>query len=168
MARPRTHKAREAARALLQDQGLTTPPVNVERLAKNLGALVRQSAFKGDLSGMSFIKNGTPVIGVNTLHHANRQRFTIAHELAHIVLHRDQLASEVHILNRDALTETGTDPFEIEANAFASELLMPEVWIKLEAGPRWDVHDDRLVTRLATKFGVSTVAIQNRLTTLSR
>jgi Zn-dependent peptidase ImmA (M78 family) len=167
VARARTLKAREAAQTLLREHGLAGPPVKLERLAKALKVVIQYQAFGGDLSGVSFVKNGVPVIGVNALHHVNRQRFTIAHELAHIVLHRDELTSEVHVLNRDAVTETGTDPFEVEANAFASELLMPEAWIRAEAGPRWDVHDDELITRLAKRFGVSTLALQNRLSGLT-
>lgn len=167
MARARTSKAREAAQALLREQGLTAPPVNVDRVARRLGLVVQYRPFNGDLSGMSFVKEGVPVIGVNALHHVNRQRFTLAHELAHVLLHRDELASEVHVLNRDAVTETGTDPFEVEANAFASELLMPELWVRAEIGPRWDVHDDELITRLAKRFGVSTLAVQNRLSALA-
>ena len=30
---------------------------------------------------------GTVMIGVNSLHHLHRQRFTIAHECGHLVLH---------------------------------------------------------------------------------
>ena len=92
---------------------------------------MRFSPFDDELSGMVYIKEGTPIIGVNSLHHPNRQRFTIAHELGHLELHRPMITSSVHVdknfpaLMRDPRTATGTERIEIDANRFAAELLMP-------------------------------------------
>src|SRR5690349_8581128 len=111
--------AREKARQLLSQHGVQSAPVPVERIAKSLDVQIQYSPFDGDLSGMAFVKDGIPIIGVNSLHHPNRQRFTLAHELAHIQLHRSQIEAAVHVdkgsLRRDALAATGTDPTEIEA-----------------------------------------------------
>lgn len=64
-------------------------------------------------------------IGVNKHHHKNRQMFSIAHEYAHYLLHRDKIDDmEVgeQILHRNA----DKNPIEKQANNFAAELLMPE------------------------------------------
>ena len=90
-------EARESARALVNKLGLKAPPVPVEKLAKALGARVEYTPFDDELSGMAFVRDGKPVIGVNSNHHPNRQRFTIAHELAHVVLHRSKLEATVLI-----------------------------------------------------------------------
>ena len=85
---------------------------------------------------MIYIKDGVPIIGVNSLHHPNRQRYTIAHELGHLELHRQLITSEVHVdkgfpvLMRDPKSATGTELHEIEANQFAAELLMPRTLIE--------------------------------------
>src|ERR1700691_4612477 len=119
------------ASKLLANLGIEEIPVPVEKIAKSLGARVRFSPLDDELSGFVFIKDGVPIIGVNSLHHPNRQRFTIAHEIAHLQLHRDWITTTVHVdkdfpaLMRDANSATGTEKKEIEANQFASALLMP-------------------------------------------
>jgi Zn-dependent peptidase ImmA (M78 family) len=116
----------------------------------------------------AFIKDGVPIIGVNSLHHPNRQRFTLAHELAHIQLHRDQLENAVHVdkgsLRRDLLSAAGTDSTEREANAFAAELLMPPALLAAALdGRTLDLENEELVAGLAKRFRVSTMALQHRL-----
>jgi Zn-dependent peptidase ImmA (M78 family) len=135
-----------------------------------MGAQVRYSPFNDDLSGMIYIKDGVPIIGVNSLHHPHRQRFTIAHELGHLELHREMITSEVHVdkdfpvLMRDPKSARGTEKVEIEANQFAAELLMPEALIKqaLESEP-FDIDDDRPIEELAKKFRVSRQALEYRI-----
>ena len=62
-----------------------------------------------------------------------RQRFTIAHEIGHFLLHTDE---DVHIDEkrpigrRDDLSSQAVDACEIEANQFAAELLMPESLVR--------------------------------------
>jgi Zn-dependent peptidase ImmA (M78 family) len=135
-----------------------------------MGVQVRYSPFDDDLSGMIYIKDGIPIIGVNSLHHPHRQRFTIAHELGHLELHREMITSKVHVdkdfpvLMRDPKSATGTERVEIEANQFAAELLMPEALIKqaLESKP-FDIDDDSPIEELAKKFRVSKQALEYRI-----
>jgi Zn-dependent peptidase ImmA (M78 family) len=158
------------ATELVERFGVKTPPVPVERIAKQLGVVVQYAPFDEELSGMAFLKEGVAIIGINSNHHPNRQRYTLAHELAHIHLHRPHLEAGVHVdqssvnsLRRDLVSAEGTDPLEREANAFAAELLMPK---KLLAGAlddrMLDLDDDRLLA-LAKRFKVSLMALQYRL-----
>jgi Zn-dependent peptidase ImmA (M78 family) len=55
--------------------------VPVDRIAKGLGAQLRFSPLDEELSGMIYISDGTPIIGINSLHHPNRQRFSIGYEI---------------------------------------------------------------------------------------
>lgn len=117
---------------------------------------------------MAHVKGGVPIIGVNDQHHVNRQRFTLAHELAHVRLHRPHLERVVHVdkgsLRRDAVSALGTDAIEVEANAFAAELLMPQPLLELEvAGRQIDMENDLLIEELARRFKVSVAAMQIRL-----
>ena len=62
-----------------------------------------------------------------------RQRFTIAHELGHRALHPGReliLDVPVRVNLRDKTSSMASDIEEIEANAFAATLLMPEQMIR--------------------------------------
>lgn len=162
----------ERAKELLARLSIKTAPVPLEKIAKALGASVRYSPFDDELSGMVFIKDGVPIIGVNSLHHPNRQRFTIAHELGHLELHREMITSEVHVdkgfpvLMRNAVSAIGTDQIEIQANQFAAELLMPRELIeKALDGKKFDIDDDGPIEELAKKFRVSKQALEYRIRT---
>ena len=164
----KTKTARENARQLFKEHNIKTAPVPVERIAKALGVRVQYAPLDGDLSGMAYIKDGVPIVGINSLHHPNRQRFTLAHELAHVCLHRAQLESAVHVdrgsLRRDAVSATGEDPLEVEANAFASELLMPGELLEAALdGHIVDLEDDAMISALAKRFRVSEAAMRYRL-----
>lgn len=166
MRLPDIPKARAAAKETLGTTLSAAPPVPIERLARQRGMKVQFSPLDPALSGMAFVKDGVPFIGVNSLHHPNRQRFTIAHEMAHHILHADLLAGGVHVdtavLRRDTLAGKGIDADEIEANNFAAELLMPEQWLApLVEGV--DVADDEGLAVVAKKFKVSVAALQFRL-----
>jgi len=158
------------AKELLARLGIQSNPTPVEKIAKALGAQVRFSPFDEELSGMVYVKDGVPIIGVNSLHHPNRQRFTIAHELGHLELHREMITSNIHVdknfpaLMRDTKSATGTEQIEIQANQFAAELLMPRDLIdKAMAGKQFDIDDDGPIEELAKKFKVSKQALEYRI-----
>ena len=155
---------------LLQENQVTAPPVPVERIAKALDAQLRFSPLDDELSGMIYVKEGTPIIGVNALHHPNRQRFTIAHECGHLVLHKAQVTQEVHVdkvfpmLMRDAVSAAGVNGIEVEANLFAAELLMPvSLLAKALGNEPFDIDDEGAVSALARSFRVSPSAMRFRL-----
>ena len=162
--------AREVARTVLREFGVKAAPVPVERIIKARNVILQYAPLDDDLSGMAFIKDGVGIIGVNALHHPNRQRFTAAHELGHHVLHAPDIQKAVHVdkgfrvLMRDSVSSQGIDPLEVEANAFASELLMPQDLLAsaLDASGL-DMDDDAGIEALAKKFRVSTSAMRFRL-----
>lgn len=168
---PRYAMARRRARQLLAEGGVVSPPVPLERLAEVCSAAIRYEPFEGELSGMVHRRpDGKAVIGVNSMHSANRQRFTIAHELGHLLLHGED---EVHIDEkrpigrRDELSSQAVDPREIEANQFAAELLMPESLVRGSVAaldPKTSVEE--AIDKLARTFDVSPQAMTHRLTNL--
>src|SRR4051812_22563300 len=104
-------------------------PVDVEAAAKACGVRVVHQDLEDSVSGMLVIKDGHGVIGVNQNHHPNRRRFTIGHELGHYILHRRKAKVFVDaspVFFRDETSADGTETQEVDANAFAAELLMPE------------------------------------------
>lgn len=163
-------EAREKARAVLRDFGVKTIPVPVERIIKARNIALQYAPLEEALSGMAYIKDGVGIIGVNALHHPNRQRFSAAHELAHHMLHPEELEKAVHIdsglrvLFRDEVSAQGTDALEVQANAFAAELLMPrDLLVAALDGGGVDMDDDVAVEALARKFRVSASAMRYRL-----
>lgn len=161
------------AEEVLDKFAIKSPPAPVEKIAKSLGAQVRFAPFDDELSGMIYIKEGLPIIGVNALHHPNRQRFTIAHELGHLQLHREMITTAVHVdkdfpaLMRDSTSAKGMEKIEIEANQFAAALLMPRLMIsEVLAGNQFDIDDEGPLEQLAKKFKVSKQALAYRIRNL--
>jgi Zn-dependent peptidase ImmA (M78 family) len=95
-------------------------------------------------------------IFVNANHPETRRRFTIAHEIAHAVLHPHLIGDGI---TDDALLRSGlSDAVEAQANRMAADILMP--WKKLNE------YLDRGVTEiddLARAFNVSPQSMAIRL-----
>jgi Zn-dependent peptidase ImmA (M78 family) len=164
------------AQELLEQFDVRTIPVPVDKIAKALGARLFYSPLDEELSGMIYIKDGVPIIGVNSLHHPNRQRFTVAHEIAHLRLHREYITQAVHVdkrfsesmLRRDSLSATGTQRLEIDANQFAAALLLPRAHLEeFLNSAELDVEDERALEDLARKFKVSKATVQYRIRNLA-
>ena len=157
----------EKAREILDSHWGKNTPVNLKRLAKRMNITLEYMPLKDELSGMSFIEDGRAYIGVNSLHSINRQRFTIAHEIGHHVLHEKLLRTGTHvdtiILRRDHLSAKGTDSAEVQANAFASELLVPNYLLESKLPSGADMQNDELLQRLANEMKISSTALHYRL-----
>jgi Zn-dependent peptidase ImmA (M78 family) len=143
----------------------------VEVIAKKEGLDIRLEPLQSNLSGFLYRHQNQAIIGANSLQARARQRFTIAHELGHFLLHEDE---QLHVDRspyfrlRSDLASQGVDSAEIEANRFAAELLMPRAMVDsdLKAPDPVDVLDDEFVARLARRYGVSTQAMTLRLNNL--
>lgn len=170
--RPRYKRIDQKVAELLQKHRVSSPPVPVEEIAVGLGAQVALENFKDEISGLLVRRGGSIIIGVNKAQSQARRRFTVAHEIGHLVMHSAALEPvhidknfEVHL--RSAASSTAEDVAEIEANAFAAGLLMPRDMIITEVeGRMLDFEDPRLVKRLAEAYGVSTQAMTFRLINL--
>lgn len=161
---------RQRVNKLLHDNWDGRPPVPVERVAGMLGARLRYSPFDGELAGMLLRDGKNIVIGVNSLHHINRQRFTIAHECGHLLLHKGKdvhIDRSFRINRRDELSSKAIDPEEIEANRFAAELLMPQDSLLSDLRDfDIDIEDDGQLKELADRYQVSVQALTHRITNL--
>lgn len=172
MAVRRKH-IRALVQGLLSRHSIQTGPIPVENIVQSLRIELRFQAGDDDLSGFLLRdpKGGRAIIGVNSKHHKNRQRFTMAHELGHFLLHKGE---SVHIDGfdrafqlklRDEDSSKGTDNEEKEANLFAAELLMPESFLTKDLSDLADIDLFRqdVLKPLAKKYGVSTEALTFRL-----
>ena len=170
--RPRTHdEIRQDVEEILKVLRIEAAPVPIGRIASAMNAQVHYSPFDGDgdLAGMLIRKGGKIIIGVNSSHHSNRQRFTVAHELGHLRYHEGEIHVDrkLQINRRDATSSLAIDPDEIEANRFAAELLMPFRLITVDLMTReLDVEDDDQIRELAKKYQVSAQAMTHRITNI--
>ncbi len=159
-------KIEKKARRLLAEARLSAPPVSVEQVADCLGIKIEPTDLGEDCSGVLVRHRDRAVIGVNWAHHSNRQRFSIAHEIGHFVLHEgDTYIDKGYRVNfRDLEAGSGTKKEEVEANAFAAALLMPAEWVRnaFKQQP-FDLTEDDGLEMLAEKFEVSTQAMTYRL-----
>jgi len=135
---------------------IQTSPINVAALAKQLGITVRYEPMADDDSGSlkKDKKTNAWIMIVNSLHHPNRQRFTIAHEIAHRVK---------HALNCNSFEDTtffrngDSNWMEAQANDFAAKLLMPE-----SEFTSYIEKTSSSVEKIAEHFQVSTMAVRIR------
>ena len=153
-----------------EQHGVSEYPVRIVELCSDCGLDVYEERMPEGVSGLivyqdeNFSKFPTgKLIVVNSRDSARRRRFTIAHELAHFVLHRKE--DETLYAHRD-VGQNGS--VEREANIFASCLLMPrrlvhEAIEELE-GVLWGgTADSERICHIANAFAVSTDAARVRL-----
>lgn len=111
-----------------------------------------------DFDGLAVASADAKVIVLGTSAVPARQRFTLAHELGHLLAGDDQ---GVH-LDRDIFDKAqARDPSEKRANAFASAFLMPLDDLRQAVGP--DGIDEKSFARLACDLIVSPSALAYRL-----
>lgn len=160
----------EIVEQLLKKSRITKPPVPVERIAEHQGLDIRLAPYEGDLSGALVRTEREAYIGVNSNHHPNRQRFTVAHELAHYFLHKGlrlHIDKNIWVNWRDDGASKAVQWEEIQANQFAAELLMPTAFLIRDINKIRRI-DDHIVQFLARKYRVSPQAMDIRLNNLGR
>ena len=121
--------SRDVAWQLLIKHKISSLPVNLSKICKaehirlfsyKEGAkLIRQLQLEDHMMKNDAFSMGR-LIFYNDENSVARQRFSIAHELGHILLHSTQ---EVTVYNREPSSDD--NPLETEANIFASRLLAP-------------------------------------------
>lgn len=150
----RFKERRASASDILLALEIYRPPVDVRAIVQRLEIHLHETLNPG-WDGALRSDESEAHIWVRIDASLPRQRFTIAHELGHLLLH--PLGEEF----RD--TKFLGTPQEVEANRFAAELLMPEPMIYEFA--KWADYD---AEKLADLFVVSKVAMQIRLTSVLR
>ena len=130
-------------------------PVRITAITEEYGIDVYNSSMSRNISG-AIIKEGDKyVIYVNDKHPKNRQRFTIAHEIAHYILHKEKIGDNLtdNAMNRSKLSNV----FERQANILASEILMPVNFVMQF------IEENKSVSEMASLFKVSEGAMRIRL-----
>lgn len=122
-------------------------PVPLEEIAKELGYKVKyfvpSSEETKNVSGYVDYRNS--IIGINSEDVYKRQRFTLAHEIGHVLNGDAENNGDMDVDYRSNMIDNSKNSKEIKANKVAAELLMPETkFIPLFSALRID---------LSIKFG---------------
>jgi Zn-dependent peptidase ImmA (M78 family) len=167
---------RQMVEKLLARHKVMDAAVPVDAIARAHNIELKLDEVDDQLSGFLVRdrKTRTAVIGANKSHHPHRQRFTIAHELGHFLLHEghmvhlDERVGAFKINLRGPESANGEDDEEKEANLFAAELLMPAAFLERDLeGKYLDLlAESTLLEKLAKKYKVSVQALTFRLTYL--
>ncbi|WP_051999990.1 ImmA/IrrE family metallo-endopeptidase [Caenispirillum salinarum] len=143
-------------------------PVDLEGMARDLGIAVHYDrelpdTISGKIQRIGPGGSGSNfAIHINAKHHPNRQRFTLAHELAHFHMHRDRIREGV-VDNEMYRSETLSNHLERQANQYAAAILLPAPLVKAEYQNTGGDVDE-----MARIFRVSPQAMQIRLDELKR
>ena len=162
----------DARQVLEHYRALNEAPVDVEKICKAEGISIDYVDFSElekeidgeQVSGAIYVdeSTGKRFILVREDDPTARQRFTIAHELGHYYLHRND-ENEVFVSLRqtslDGLRRPSLDPRERQANNFAAELLMPEELLQKE----YALYFFPSISHLSELFKVSKEALRYRL-----
>jgi len=133
---------RQVARSVVKRHRVTAPPVDVHAIARAVGVTVNDADL-GSVDARLYRRDGDWILEVNPGFAPTAQRFSVAHELGHLLLGHEGCG-------------TNADD-ERAANVFAAELLMPLELVKAAL---------RTTTRLgelASLFQVSKQAMQIKL-----
>ncbi len=163
-----------AAEKFCKDMKIECYPVYIVNICKENGIKVFEQYLPSNVFGFIAIdsnfekKYGSKkVIVVNLSDSATRRRFTIAHELAHYILHKEK---RIKIYaHRDTVGEIQTNK-EKEANIFALNVLMPKnlvvdaLGILLESNFLISYSD--IIHHIAREFRVSEAMAEAHLNSL--
>lgn len=127
--------------------------------------LIRTPIRDLNIAGFIGYKHETFVIVTNTNLTLGNERFTIAHEIYHLLQNRVYI-KENRIIE-EMVDRDNSNVIELMANSFAAELLMPGNDIKTYAdrmtSNKSRPFDSAIVIKLQQKYGVDYAAITNRL-----
>lgn len=126
-----------------------------------VNAKLREEELSEGESGFTLTKpNGKHIITVNSSEIGERQRFTICHEIAHIVLSLPSSHEEI-----PSWSYAKRHPNEIACDLFAAELLMPyQQWLSVVPKEEPSLE---AIQKMADWFGTSFPAAASRYASLS-
>jgi Zn-dependent peptidase ImmA (M78 family) len=153
------------ATKLLEHYGIIQPEdIRLEDVAWDLGIEIETQRIAGAKAFLN--RNGSA--GIITLSDKisteGERRFAVSHELGHWQLH--SRLSQVFYCSEKDLQEYRNGGPELEANTFASELLIPRFMLSsklISAEPSWEI-----IKELSLRFNVSLTAAAVRYADISR
>lgn len=137
-------------------------PVKLGLIAKEFGIEVKRATLSANISGQIKETDGKVTVKINRHDTKERQRYTLAHEISHFLLHRDLLLEGItdDVLYRSSQSSA----IEKEADRLAADIVMP--MHKVESLMKKYSREKKgalLIEALADELGVSTTALGYRI-----
>ena len=145
--------------SVLKDYDFT--PTDIEKIIGNKNFMIRKMDFEDGLSGMLVDK----VVYVNSNDSIERQRFTLAHEFTHFILHGTKDHHYKPVRFRSNSITSDEIKIEREANVGAALILMPKENVFKQIGDKQSLSESD-ISELAKTFQVSLTAMNIRLSEL--
>lgn len=120
--------------------GVDPIPVVTDMLEERGIKVIQSDAIPGNFDGLACKVDGIPIVAVSAQAPGDRQRFTLAHELGHLVL-QGRLADNIAI--------------EAASNRFAGAFLVPRSEVRKELGERRDWLEPQELAALKHAYGLS-------------
>ena len=154
-------KASETLTSYQKGRNPIKPPIRIESVVEWMGFQVILLHTVGEeFSGLVSVRQ--KLIGVNGRHHRHRRRFTIGHELAHIILKHPP---ESHCTSKEIAL------YNSEADECAAELLMPAIllsqWLPItkslsNLAYAFDVSEEAMAVKVKQVTRVGRIATEGR------
>ena len=159
----------DAEQRAIVERYLWEVPVKLGAMARELGLKVKLSTMKPGVSGMIVKVESEYIIKVNRHEIRERQRYTLAHEISHFLLHRETInASAVGIVDNILYRSGAPEQLEYEANRLAADIVMPNALVTETFESLGMLVSEEVIDYMAQIFQVSKVAMEIRLTTIAK
>lgn len=152
-------EAQQKARSFIAGKDISNIQNDLSVYVLGANAKLKKDALDEGESGYTITKNDHHIITVNSNESEQRQRFTVCHEIAHIILN---LPSNHQVI--PSWSYAKKDLNEVLCDIFAAELLMPYKMF-IEKIPKQDPSYE-VVDYMATEFKTSFPATASRYATL--
>lgn len=157
MSKENLIRARNIAKRIYKREHLEVP-ADIEKVLKKYADVEGEDIpFKGDAICINR-DNDRPLImyDYNTIE--TRKRFTLAHELGHIIIpwHTGMISCNTD--NLESINSGKYKDMEIEANVFSSEILMPTEWLKAKVNMYIEQGFENTIKKVAEEAKVSFLA----------
>lgn len=151
--------AQQKAIELLNDIGIDeVSEIGIENIIAGLDATLIEESLNNNCDGKIIFGEKKTIIKINKdIEFASRKKFALAHEIGHLVLHKNLDLPDDNFTTLNVVS--GSEKFlkngshELEANEFASELLMPSKLFLKEA--RGKKFSPKLIKDLSERFETS-------------
>lgn len=166
----------DAVELILSENGIKQVPINAFDIARKLGFVIKTVSFQDDsISGVlwdgaeafpSLSGDYCRIILLNVKESAERQLFTVAHELGHFMLHCNDETNfyERYITKdcKDAISEEQKD-MEDKADFFAANLLLPRSTLLRFIQTNDFNNENEIIASVSSVFCVEKETIRRRL-----